>query len=162
MAGVNMIPSHTSNMRVLVAIAALFVALFGDAQSPSKPHVSGRSQQSSTAIIKKALNSVMLVTVFDSSETPLGQGSGFLVDSQGTLVTNYHVIKYASSAIAKSANGAFYKVNGVLAVDATNDLAVLSLDGSGFTFLKLGDSDAEQVGDKVIAIGSPLGLEASV
>jgi hypothetical protein len=80
----------------------------------------------------------MLVTVFDSSETPLGQGSGFLIDSQGTLGTNYHVVKYASSAIAKSANGAFYKVKGVLAVDVTNDLAVLRLDGSGFTYLTLG------------------------
>lgn len=146
-----------------VGIAVLCLIVAAEGQSPTKQPVAARSaRRSSSTIIRAAIGSVLSITVFDSAGTAFAQGSGFLVDSRGTLVTNYHVIRYASSAGAKSANGAFYKVKGVLAVDPDNDLAVLRLDGIGFTYLKLGDSDTALVGDKVIAIGSPLGLEASV
>jgi Trypsin-like peptidase domain len=138
---------------------ALCAGVAAEAQQGSKPHA---TKGSSATTIRDELTSVVSITVFDSKGTPLGQGSGFLLDSKGTLVTNYHVIEYASGAIAKSANGAFYKVRGVLALDSSNDLAILQLDGNGFTHLRLGDSDKTEVGDKVIAIGSPLGLEASV
>ena len=157
------VPHTKARAGAFVGIALLSVIMAAEGQSPTNTPVSARSaQRSSSTIIRAALGSVVSITVFDSTGTPLGQGSGFLVDSKGTLVTNYHVIKYASSAMAKSANGAFYKVKGVLASDPDNDLAVLRLDGIGFTYLALGNSDTAQVGDRVIAIGSPLGLEASV
>lgn len=144
---------------VLVGIMVVCAGITVEAQRGTTPHTAKRP---SATTIRDALTSVMSITVFDSTGTPLGQGSGFLVDSKGTFVTNYHVVEYASGAIAKSANGAFYKVWGVLALDSNNDLAVLQLDGNGFAYLKLGDSDRTEVGEKVIAIGSPLGLESSV
>ena len=139
---------------VLVGIMVVCAGITVEAQRGTTPHTAKRP---SATTIRDALTSVMSITVFDSTGTPLGQGSGFLVDSKGTFVTNYHVVEYASGAIAKSANGAFYKVRGVLALDSNNDLAVLQLDGNGFAYLKLGDSDRTEVGEKVIAIGSPLG-----
>ena len=92
----------------------------------------------------------------------MAQGSGFFVDRTGKLVTNFHVIEAAASAVVKSSMGAFYPVKGVLGIDKEHDLAVLKVAGSDFTFLPLGDSDVVQLGDKVVAIGSPLGLEDTI
>jgi hypothetical protein len=77
-------------------------------------------------------------------------------------VTNHHVIKDAHSAIVKLSNGAFFPVVGVLADDAERDLAVIKVNGKNLPFLSLGDIDKVQVGDHVVAIGSPLGLEGTV
>ena len=89
-------------------------------------------------------------------------GSGFLVSADGEIVTNYHVIKDAHSAIVKLSNGAFFRVNGVLASDADKDLAIIKVDGKNLPFLTLGEIDKLHVGDHVVAIGSPLGFEGTV
>jgi S1-C subfamily serine protease len=89
-------------------------------------------------------------------------GSGFLVSADGEIVTNYHVIKEAHSAIVKLSNGAFFPVAGVLASEADKDLAVIKVNGKNLPFLSLGDIDKLHVGDHVVAIGSPLGLEGTV
>jgi S1-C subfamily serine protease len=77
-------------------------------------------------------------------------------------VTNYHVIKGAHSAIIKLTNGAYFQVQGVIAVDSEKDLAVLKVDGKKLPFLTFGAIDAVHVGDHVVAIGSRLGLEGTV
>jgi hypothetical protein len=108
------------------------------------------------------LKSVVLVVVYDAAGQPIGQGSGFFVDATGKLVTNFHVIKDAAGAVVKSSDGAFYQVAGVLNTDKQNDLAVLKVIGKDFRPLPLGDSEGAHVGDKVLAIGSPLGLDETV
>jgi hypothetical protein len=130
-------------------------------QSKSSPPTK-QNPSSNTLNIPSASKSVFCVIVYDKAGKPLAQGSGFFVDKKGKLVTNFHVIEGAATAVAKASNGAFYPVEGILGVDKTNDLAVLKVSGSDFTFLPLGDSDAVQVGDKVLAIGSPLGLEDTI
>jgi len=116
------------------------------------------------AIARQARNSVVTVETKDQQGKPLGQGSGFVVGSDGRVVTNYHVIQGAASGEIRFADGASYSVKGLLASDSERDLALLKLETTSneFRFLNLGDSDRVEVGEQVIAIGSPLGLEATV
>jgi hypothetical protein len=84
------------------------------------------------------------------------------VSKDGVIVTNYHVISEGSSAIAKLPDGAFYVVDGVLASDKTRDVAVIKAHGQNFRVATLGNSDRIQVGEEIVAIGSPLSLESTV
>jgi S1-C subfamily serine protease len=113
-------------------------------------------------LTRKALPAVVLVVASDKSGDEVRQGSGFLISGDGKVVTNYHVIEGIASAVVKLPNGAFYPVDGVLALDRDRDLAVLKISGRGLPFLPLGDSKSVQVGEQVIAIGSPLELESTV
>ncbi|MGA8149684.1 MAG: trypsin-like peptidase domain-containing protein [Terriglobales bacterium] len=120
------------------------------------------SQESVTDVVKRSSDAVVLVVISNSSGEETALGSGFLVSADGEIVTNYHVIKEAHSAVVKLSNGAFFPVNGVLAFDADKDLAIIKVDGKNLRFLTLGDIDRLHVGDHVVAIGSPLGLEGTV
>jgi putative serine protease PepD len=91
------------------------------------------------------------------------QGSGFVYDDSGHVVTNYHVVDGASSVRVTFADGSKYTAN-VVGSDPSTDLAVLKVDAPAAEFhpLRLGDSNALSVGDGVVAIGSPFGLEETV
>jgi len=154
-------------MRLFAFVIFVFASLVCAAalQQPTNRSLSQRDRTSKTQSsfdIQEAAKRVASVVVVDEAGRPAGQGSGFFVDSQGTLITNYHVIEKASGALVKTSGGAFYVVEGVLAEDAKHDLAVLKVAGRNFAFLPLGDSTKVKVGDRVIAIGSPLGLESTV
>ncbi|MBI3456635.1 MAG: DegQ family serine endoprotease [Candidatus Rokubacteria bacterium] len=89
-------------------------------------------------------------------------GSGVLVDPSGIALTNAHVVEGATEIEAVTADGKKHKVK-VLGADTRTDLAVLRLqDGSDYPAARLGDSDAVQVGDWVLAIGSPFGFTQTV
>jgi S1-C subfamily serine protease len=90
------------------------------------------------------------------------QGSGFIVDPEGLIVTNHHVIRDATNATVRLSSGDIYDRVSVLAVDERRDLAVLKISGFGLPTLRLGNSDSVRIGTEVIAIGSPLGLENTV
>jgi S1-C subfamily serine protease len=90
-------------------------------------------------------------------------GSGFVVDKAGHIVTNYHVIQGAKQVRVSFSNGASMKAT-VQGTDPSSDLAVLKIDASSraLTPLPLGDSDEMEVGDPVVAIGNPFGLDRTV
>jgi hypothetical protein len=92
----------------------------------------------------------------------VGQGSGFIVSADGRILTNYHVIKGARSAIVKLSNGSFFPVEGIIASSEDDDLALIKVQGSGLPVLLLGNSEKLSVGEKVVAIGSPMGLQNTV
>ena len=104
--------------------------------------------------------SVVRIILRDKSGEELGSGSGFVIDSDGRVATNYHVIHISGTtqAEARFTDGASYQVQGVLAIDPDKDLAVLKLQSIGkeFRAVHLGDSDQTQIGEHVLAIGSPL------
>jgi putative serine protease PepD len=95
--------------------------------------------------------------------TSSAQGSGFVYDSAGHIVTNDHVVAGADSITVTFADGSKYKAT-VVGSDASTDLAVLKVDApqSKLHPLTLGDSAALAVGDGVVAIGSPFGLNETV
>jgi serine protease Do len=92
-----------------------------------------------------------------------GLGSGVIIDPSGVAVTNAHVVDKASRIDVVTLDGARHTAK-VLGVDTKTDLAVLQLDGgsSHFPSLPLGNSEETQVGDWVVAVGSPFGLQATV
>lgn len=119
-------------------------------------------QLSVADVVKRTSDAVVQIVVSDETGHETALGSGFLIFADGKIVTDHHVIKNASSAIAKLANGSFFTVAGVVASDPERDLAVLKVSGKNLPFLSLADTQALKVGDHVIAIGSPLGLEGTV
>jgi serine protease Do len=89
-------------------------------------------------------------------------GSGFIVDSKGYILTNYHVIEDTNRITVRLESGEEY-IADVIGVDEETDIAVLKIDaGRDLPTVKLGDSKALQVGDWVLAIGSPFGLDQTV
>src|SRR5215475_12727394 len=95
------------------------------------------------------------------SRVQRGTGAGFIVDPEGLIVTNNHVIVNADRIRVKLHDGRTL-VATVIGVDNATDLALLKIAARGLTPLNLGDSDALRVGDSVIAIGNPLEYERSV
>jgi V8-like Glu-specific endopeptidase len=143
-------------------LCLLLVALMASAAAPAVLVSYSSAQESIADIVKRSSDAVVLIVISDSAGQETALGSGFLVSADGEIVTNYHVIKEAHSAIVKLSNGAFFPVSGVLASDADKDLAIIKVNGKNLPFLTLGDIDKLQVGDHVVAIGSPLGLEGTV
>jgi serine protease Do len=87
-----------------------------------------------------------------------GQGSGFLISADGLLLTNAHVVDGAKEVTVKLSDHREFKAK-VLGADRSSDIAVLKIDGHDLPTVSLGDSDQLGVGDYVLAIGEPFGLE---
>jgi len=104
--------------------------------------------------------------------TPSGLGSGFIINEEGYLITNFHVIEnetQISVEVYHQKSGQLerksYKHVKIIAINKFSDLALLKIedqDAPGFSKVLLGDSDALSVGERVFAIGSPMGLERTV
>ena len=90
-----------------------------------------------------------------------GQGSGFIVDSEGIILTNAHVVIGADKVTVKLRDGRIFKGE-VRGVDEPSDLAVVKIEGENLPVAPLGDSSELQVGDWAIAVGNPLGLDNTV
>jgi putative serine protease PepD len=123
-------------------------------------------------IYKRTSAAVVEITVTSAGEaSPLGgsqgtqqaQGSGFVYDTQGHVITNQHVVDGAQSVSVRFANGKTYSAK-VVGSDPSTDIAVIDVDApaSELKPIELADSSAVEVGDGVIAIGSPFGLEQTV
>jgi Trypsin-like peptidase domain len=127
------------------------------------PAVKAQTTQKDIRTIAKAANgAVVSVVMSDKGGHAITQGSGFFISADGMILTNYHVIATGSSAIVKLPDGAMYAVDGVLAFDKTRDIAVIQAHGKNFRTLTLGNSNLVQIGDNVVAIGTPLSLESTV
>ena len=101
-------------------------------------------------LVKQVQAGVVQVSTSD------GSGSGFVIESNGLIVTNEHVVGSHKSVTVKLSDGVSYR-GAVLGYDQVADLAAVKIDGSGaFHALALGDSDAVQVGQAVVALGYPV------
>jgi S1-C subfamily serine protease len=95
-------------------------------------------------------------------ERQVGQGSGFIIDSSGVIITNAHVVDRADSVRVTLKDGRTFSGE-VRGADEVTDLAVVKIDGSGdLPVAPLGSSEQVQVGDWAIAVGNPLGLDNTV
>jgi S1-C subfamily serine protease len=136
-------------------------------ESP-EPAASG-TPLSVNQIYRSAYKGVVEITVSGGSQqSPLGgqaraQGSGFVYDRAGHVVTNQHVVDGASSVSVRFWNGQSYDAE-VVGTDASTDLGVLDVEAPASLLdpIPLGDSSEVRVGDAVVAMGSPFGLEQTV
>lgn len=87
----------------------------------------------------------------------VGGGTGFFITGDGMIITNRHVVDDSSASYTVVASDDKEYAARVLAVDPVNDIAVIKIDGSGFSTLNLGDSNSAQIGQTVVAIGNSLG-----
>ncbi|MFN9209806.1 MAG: Do family serine endopeptidase [Betaproteobacteria bacterium] len=88
----------------------------------------------------------------------MGKGSGFIVSADGLILTNAHVVQNAKEVTVKLKDRREYTAK-VLGLDTATDVAVLKVEASGLPTVQLGSSNDVQVGDRVLAIGAPYGLE---
>ncbi|MGO9492910.1 MAG: trypsin-like peptidase domain-containing protein [Terracidiphilus sp.] len=145
------------------ASAAFFLSLVLPTAVMGQPHASQPSRQETVAdVVRHSRDAVVQIVVSDQAGNEVSLGSGFIVSADGKVVTNYHVIQNAYSGVVKLANGSFFPVEGVLAVDTDKDLAILKVEGKKLPFLNIAPTLDLNVGDQVVAIGSPLGLEGTV
>src|SRR5262245_46983732 len=101
----------------------------------------------------------------DGEEAPDPQGgfgSGFIVDAKGVILTNFHVVDGASQVIVHMSDGRKFTSKDVK-TDPKTDLAIVRIEApAALPFLELGDSDAMEIGDRVLAVGAPFGLTGTV
>src|SRR6202167_3088212 len=138
---------------------------------PSSTHATGLSSdetnnidiyKSSHLATVNITSTVYRRTIFFEVYPSKDQGSVFLISSDGKIVTNNHVVAKYRQLDVTLTDQSRYKAR-LLSRDETNDLALLQIDPRGkLPALHLGDSDALQVGQKVLAIGNPFGLEGTL
>ena len=141
-------PGHRLRATFLFALI-LTVALARDCPAAA-PDVATMLAQASSAV----------VTIHTEKSHGSTQGSGFVVDTEGIIVTAHHVIAGATRAHVVLPNGAALEVSGIVAADPAHDVALLRVAARGdLQAVTLGDSDVMRRGDHVFVLGSPQGLE---
>jgi len=111
-------------------------------------------------IAKKVSPSVVVI----QGKTDAGDvlGSGFIISKDGEIVTNLHVIRDMKAASVQTRTGEIFDSMSVLATDERRDLAIVRVAGFNLPVLDLGDSDTLTVGEPIVMVGSPNGLEGTV
>ena len=156
--------------------ATTYAALDSSDATPEVRVVAGSPAASTTGsvagVYEQARDAVVEITVTASGQsdpfgapggTPEAQGSGFVYDEEGHIVTNAHVVDGAESVEVRFADGDTRTAT-VVGTDPSTDLAVLDVDAEASLLepLELAESASVTVGDPVVAIGSPFGLENTV
>ncbi|MFG3219775.1 S1C family serine protease [Streptomyces sp. NPDC048185] len=131
------------------------------ASSSTSTNVVPSSQKGTVAGVAQAV-SPSIVEISATSNAGSSTGSGVIITGDGEIVTNNHVVSGASSVKVTTSDGKQYGAE-VVGTDSKKDLALIKLENaSGLKTATLGDSDGVQVGDQVVAIGSPEGLTGTV
>jgi hypothetical protein len=134
---------------VALVVPILVLAQASAAQTPEK---------TASDIYKLAGPSVVLIETYGDDGKMSGAGSGFLVSTDGRILTNFHVIAHTKRATVTLANQDAYDSVNVLDVDRRKDIALLKIKAVGLPYLKLGQSGTAQIGDKLYTLGNPLGV----
>ena len=140
------------------------------ASVPAQPASTRATTTTLTQLYKNAAPGVVDITVASSDSSGFGQGgqsqaegSGFVIDTNGDIVTNQHVVAGATSIKVRFQDGTVEKAT-LVGTDPSTDVAVIKVSGDSSLLhpLTFGNSSALQVGDEVAAIGSPFGLPESM
>jgi Trypsin-like peptidase domain len=118
--------------------------------------------KSPSEIAREQSKAVVIIEALDDRGSVTGQGSGFIVTSQGAVVTNLHVVQGATSLRVKLPGGDTYKTTDLVDVDDAKDIAIVKVKGFKLPVVTLGDSDKAETGEAVVAISSPEGLVNSI
>lgn len=116
-----------------------------------------------SSLVKQVMPGVVLIETYDSNGNNLSQGSGFVISKEGDVVTCYHVMRGYSTATVTTADEKTFQVKDVTALNRSDDLARISLSATNYNFTNLDlNTKTPDVGQEIIAIGGPLGLEKTV
>ncbi len=131
--------------------------------NPAPLQPTGRLQDDVEAVIQRYRQAVVFVGIIANVESfsqpvPIGNGSGAIIDPQGDIVTNNHVVEGADRLSVTLPDGRTFDAQ-LVGRDPATDIAVIRIQGNNLPYIPLGDSDQVQVGEFVVAIGNALGLE---
>src|SRR4051794_19764872 len=150
----------------IASVSALALTQLGQSHSGagiSSPPASIKSITNSSDPAARVYNNAKDSVAYITAQVPQGTatGSGFVVSSDGKIVTNEHVVDGAQQVAVKLGTGGKQQSATVLAADASKDLALLQIDTGGKTLhpLQFADSSKVKVGDTTYAIGNPYGLD---
>jgi len=158
----NLLPQVNQNTAVEQAAEQVIIEESGD-QNTTYTAVDLVAQEDALIeIYEKASPGVVSITTFQNSLL-FGSGSGFVIDTEGHIVTNYHVIDGADEVQIAFSSGLKTRAE-IIGTDTDSDLAVLKVDVAEeeLTPIPLGDSDSVRVGQVVVAIGNPFGLNGTM
>jgi S1-C subfamily serine protease len=134
----------------------------------SGPQSFDSEEQNNISVYKRALPSVVNITTtavaydfFYGAVPQEGMGSGFIIDREGHILTNFHVIANARTVSVTLSNQKTYKAE-IIGTDPSHDLAVIKINAPGIEPVVLGDSKNLVVGQKVYCIGNPFGLSGTL
>ncbi len=151
---------HLSNRGISVSASTDSSLLASESVSPVLPDIAGVVAAVKPSVV--AINTETTVNTFRHSFTQEGAGSGWIIDENGTIVTNNHVVAGAESITITLDDGRTLPVDmHTLATDPPTDLAVFQIDAENLPPAPIGDSSALRVGDWLVAIGNSLGLGIS-
>jgi S1-C subfamily serine protease len=148
-----MVPSRALSFILFVGFFALPDRAVFAAEQSNSPVSSG---QQWVDVVDKVRGAIVTI------ETQNQLGTGFLIAKNGTLVTNFHVIKDAQELSVTLQSGEVYKAAYLIRTDEEKDIAILRIEAADLPFVDLGNSDGSRVGEEVMTIGSPEGLEQTV
>ncbi|WP_329244912.1 S1C family serine protease [Streptomyces canus] len=173
-------PAHKKRTRgplALLAAVAIVAAAIGGGTAYGIQELTGNdtvasSSSTSTNVVPSSAKGTVsgvakavspsIVEINATSNAGESTGSGVIITSDGEIITNNHVISGATSVKVSTSDGKTYTAK-VVGTDSKKDLALIKLENaSGLTVATLGNSDGVQVGDQVVAIGSPEGLTGTV
>lgn len=143
--------SKINKLSSILFMAILFVLVFTTAFAQIVETPIG------SQIFKQASPSVVLIEVYDEKGQVDGKGSGFVVTSDGKILTNYHVIAHTKKATVKLSNGDAYDTIDVIDIDKRKDIALIKIRAVDLPTLTLGKSGTTDVGEKIYCLGNPLG-----
>jgi len=112
-------------------------------------------------IFERNNSAVVIVMGYDEIGNLISQGSGFIVRSDGRVITNYHVISNAKDIKVK-VGSKILPVEGIVHIDKESDIVILKAEGKNYPTVKLGDAQKAKVGEKVYVISSPMGFENTI
>lgn len=141
------------------AVAVVFFLFsFFPLHSSAQPKDPGKPL-SAAEIFRRSAPAVVEIDCLDEKASKISLGTGFLVNSEGRIATNFHVIAACKAISVKFANGDIYDASMVVDTDIRKDLALIRVKAANTPQLPLGDSDTLEIGDTVYSIGNPSGLQ---
>ena len=118
------------------------------------------SEISVEKLFNEQVDSIVVIGALDKKENHLG--TGFIVKEDGLIVTNAHLIGRAKKIIVKLRNKNTYQPADLVSYNQGRDIAILKINARNLKPVKLGNSSKVQIGQRVVAIGNPLGLESTI
>ncbi len=172
------------NRSFLIAVVALGVFALAGTASAQEPFagnpVAKIARESSPAVVNIDVEAMVTRSYSPFPDDPIfrrffgeefkrysrtvpmkGRGSGFIVSADGKILTNNHVVEGADKITVTMSDGRNLEAK-ILGRDPTFDLAIIKVEGTNLPVLEMGDSDKSEVGEWVVAIGNPYGLEHTV
>lgn len=148
-------------LKTFAALAVPFIVIIGCSAARQDPAPAGPDALSH--LVTTVQPAVVTIQTFDENMASTGIGTGFFIDSDGSLITNYHVIDGAFAASVKTAEGDSYPVAAVLAENQSVDLVKVSVDipAEAVRWIAV-TGDVPDIAERIVVVGTPLGLEQTV